>query len=290
MLKTKINPFAGSSIYGLRDEEIPSKKEKNIKDIHNIISDEKIYLVHDDTLFGSDKDGMAFGEWGIYWRERFTSPERLSYSAIVESTANKNKKSMVDLIENDEFDEFKMTPIHYMALEGDVIGLRKAYESSGHLIMDDNIFWHNILDLLGLSYDPRFGDNGEMLIDLFKEIRYLIEGDIVYNRIEFLKTGLGDDFLSYNISKEFLGRIDYKERERLKDLRMEELNSRLISSNHFKELKFNLMDLETAEGFLEFFLLYFLIKPPRVELRNYDVENEEFYLLVNGRVKFKIRN
>lgn len=182
-------------------------------------------------------------------------------------------------------DEFKMTPIHYMALEGDVIGLRKAYENSGYLIMDDNIFGHNILDLLGLSCDPRFGDNGERLIDLLKEIRYLIEGDFVYNRIEFLKTGLGDDFLSYNISKEFLDRIDYKERERLKDLRMEELNDRLISSNHFKELEFNLMDLETAEGFLEFFLLYFPIKVPRVELGNYDVDNGEFYILVNGSVK-----
>ena len=40
-----IKHFAGNSIYGLGDEEIPSKKENNIKDLHNIISDEKIYLL-----------------------------------------------------------------------------------------------------------------------------------------------------------------------------------------------------------------------------------------------------
>lgn len=87
--KVALENLNNNSIYGLNQEAIQSKKLKNAKEVH-VLADEEILLLHDNTLFGSAKDGMVFTDKAIYWREMLGEAQKLTYSEIVESTANEN--------------------------------------------------------------------------------------------------------------------------------------------------------------------------------------------------------
>ncbi|HHX62851.1 MAG TPA: hypothetical protein GX707_19390 [Epulopiscium sp.] len=89
--------FAKSSVHGLNNSAISSKKVENVKVLHNI-KDEKVWFIYDATLFGSAKDGMVFTNRGIYWREVLESPQKLDYIEMIESTANQGLKANVIFI------------------------------------------------------------------------------------------------------------------------------------------------------------------------------------------------
>lgn len=80
--------LARASLYGLDQVTIQDKRLRNAKGVHGI-TDEQIFFLYDDTLFGSAKDGMVFTEKAIYWREKLGTSQRMDYREIVESTAHK---------------------------------------------------------------------------------------------------------------------------------------------------------------------------------------------------------
>jgi len=92
--KAALETLNKNSIYGLNKEAIQFKKFKNAKDIHPL-DNEEILLIYDDTLFGSAKDGIIFTDKAIYWREMLGDPQKLTYSEMVASTANKNKMTKI---------------------------------------------------------------------------------------------------------------------------------------------------------------------------------------------------
>ena len=128
--KVALNQFNENSIHGLNEDPIPIKKLKNVKEIHNIECEEILFL-YDDTLFGSAKDGMVFGEKSIYWREKFKSREKLSYPDIVQSTANKNLRSNSIFVFNEE-EPIELNDIYYnliSELKEELISSFPRYES-----------------------------------------------------------------------------------------------------------------------------------------------------------------
>lgn len=128
--KIALNHFSEKSIYGLEEDVIQLKKLNNVKEVHNIENEEILFL-HDDTLFGSAKDGMVFGEESIYWREKFKSAEKLNYTDIVQSTANRDIGSRSIFIFNEE-DPIELNDMYYNViseLKEELINSFPRYES-----------------------------------------------------------------------------------------------------------------------------------------------------------------
>ncbi len=286
-------------------------------------------------------------------------------------------------------DEYSMSPIHYFALEGDSEGLLRALDGTNHKIMHSNIFGHDFLDLLGLACDPRFGNTKESLLEILKRIEYFVENDQINKRIKYIERGICEEFYSYNISEDLLDELKEKEILRIQEIRLRELNNKIMSSLYFKNVeklienrskKANIDEeldriikilyieevkrkneypikdefetrekykrscddyieeslkdpdyieeykkqnpetieeirksikyperyfiaellsfvdykektfkqiktLDTNEGFLELLSLYFPIKYAFIEIGNYNIEKEEFYILVNEKIQ-----
>lgn len=134
-LKSKIEKvilqhFSSSSVHGLKNNPIPSKKLENVKSLHNI-KNEKVLFIYDATLFGSAKDGMVFTERGIYWREVLDSPQQLDYRELIESTANKYLPSkLIFILDQDEKIKLKETYNKFICdLRSELINSSIIYET-----------------------------------------------------------------------------------------------------------------------------------------------------------------
>jgi len=60
-------------------ETVPAKKLRNARKSFNILPEEKVILVYDNTVFGSNKDGFALCETGIYWKKTWLNDSKRSY-------------------------------------------------------------------------------------------------------------------------------------------------------------------------------------------------------------------
>ena len=60
-------------------ETIPEKKLKNAAEAFNLKENDKIILIYDGTVFGSNKTGFAICESGIYWKNDWETPTKRNY-------------------------------------------------------------------------------------------------------------------------------------------------------------------------------------------------------------------
>ncbi len=99
-----IRPFQAkvNQIYILPD--IPSQKLKNAVDNYEIPPDERIVALADDTIFGSAKNGFAFGLRGLYYHNSWTSAKpgkgNLSYRDFSNLDVNKMDSNNLKLNED----------------------------------------------------------------------------------------------------------------------------------------------------------------------------------------------
>lgn len=135
--KAALKSLNKSSIYGLNKETIQLKKFKNAKDIHEL-ANEKVLLIYDDTLFGSAKDGIIFTNKAIYWRQMLGEPQKLTYSQMVESTANENSMTKTIWV-LDKVDSIQVKDNYYhliWQLRKELIASFIAYETYYYSAID----------------------------------------------------------------------------------------------------------------------------------------------------------
>ncbi|MFO7583143.1 MAG: hypothetical protein R6W69_00320 [Anaerolineales bacterium] len=58
------------------DDSIDEKRMKAARERFNIPPDEKIWLLYDNTLLGTNREGFAVCESGLYWRNDWTSASK----------------------------------------------------------------------------------------------------------------------------------------------------------------------------------------------------------------------
>ena len=61
------------------DDSIDEKRMKTARERLNIPPDEKIWLLYDDTLLGTNREGFAICESGVYWRNAWTTSSKRAY-------------------------------------------------------------------------------------------------------------------------------------------------------------------------------------------------------------------
>jgi hypothetical protein len=61
------------------DDSIDEKRMKTARERLNIPPDEKIWLLYDDTLLGTNREGFAVCESGLYWRNSWTTTSKRTY-------------------------------------------------------------------------------------------------------------------------------------------------------------------------------------------------------------------
>ena len=73
MLEKSCRTFLGEYTYCYIDTPITPayKKYQNAITNFEIPTDEKIYIIYDETMFGNCKFGFAVTEWGIYYKQKF---------------------------------------------------------------------------------------------------------------------------------------------------------------------------------------------------------------------------
>ncbi|HEX8832095.1 MAG TPA: hypothetical protein VF705_13055, partial [Longimicrobium sp.] len=59
--------------------EIPEKKLRNAREHFPIPATEQVIALYDDTVFGSNKDGLAVCTTGIYWKNDWTIKTARTY-------------------------------------------------------------------------------------------------------------------------------------------------------------------------------------------------------------------
>jgi hypothetical protein len=61
---------------------IPGKKLSNMRKSMSIPADDQVFILVDDTVFGSAKDGMAITSWGLWHKAIAEEPWKLSWETI----------------------------------------------------------------------------------------------------------------------------------------------------------------------------------------------------------------
>lgn len=121
----------------------------------------------------------------------------------------------------DHKDQYAMSALHYFALEADLKGILRALDGRNPLLMEANIFGHNFVDMIGFACDSNLGKKDTEALDILEKIKEKSDLKQINDRIEFLKTGQEGYFFSYELSQA---------------ARLSQLNQRLISMGHFKNL------------------------------------------------------
>jgi hypothetical protein len=67
--------------------DIPQHKLINARKAFAILPSEDIFALYDATVFGSNKEGLAFGIEGLYWREMWSKPKFLPWSELAKCEA-----------------------------------------------------------------------------------------------------------------------------------------------------------------------------------------------------------
>jgi hypothetical protein len=65
-------------------ETVPARKLRNARKAFNIPPDEKILLLYDDTVFGSNKDGFALCASGIFWEKNWRNNSKRDHISWAE--------------------------------------------------------------------------------------------------------------------------------------------------------------------------------------------------------------
>ena len=81
------------------DETAPIKKLRNAMEAFGIPEDEKVIMLCDDTVLGSNKSGFAICESGIFWKNDWSVPTkrtRLTWSKFAQRDV-KLEKMQIDL-------------------------------------------------------------------------------------------------------------------------------------------------------------------------------------------------
>jgi hypothetical protein len=68
------------------DSEIPAKKLANARASFAIPTSERVIVLVDCTVFGSAKDGVAFGESGLYWKNMLELPLACRWNDLAQAT------------------------------------------------------------------------------------------------------------------------------------------------------------------------------------------------------------
>jgi hypothetical protein len=61
------------------DDSIDEKRMKTVRERFNIPANEKIWLVYDGTILGSNREGFAICEKGLYWRNSWTTESKRTF-------------------------------------------------------------------------------------------------------------------------------------------------------------------------------------------------------------------
>jgi len=61
------------------DDSIDEKRMKTSRERFNIPPEEKIWLLYDDTLLGTNREGFAVCESGLYWRNMWTTTSKRTF-------------------------------------------------------------------------------------------------------------------------------------------------------------------------------------------------------------------
>jgi hypothetical protein len=61
------------------DDSIDAKRMKTVRERFAIPPNEKIWLVYDGTIFGSNREGFAICEGGLYWRNDWTTQSKRAF-------------------------------------------------------------------------------------------------------------------------------------------------------------------------------------------------------------------
>jgi DNA-directed RNA polymerase subunit RPC12/RpoP len=61
------------------DDSIDENRMKTVRERFKIPPDEKIWLLYDDTLLGTNREGFAICESGLYWRNTWTTSSKRTY-------------------------------------------------------------------------------------------------------------------------------------------------------------------------------------------------------------------
>ena len=71
------------------DDSIDEKRMKTVRERFNIPPDEDVWLVYDDTVFGSNREGFAVCKGGLYWRNDWTTESKRTFLRWSEFTRRK---------------------------------------------------------------------------------------------------------------------------------------------------------------------------------------------------------
>jgi len=100
ILKDLLKKFnIGGSFY--IEESIPEKKLKNAIDKYKVPFNESVIGLIDTTLFGSAKEGLAFGLKGLYWHELMNDPQKINYDDLSKKYIAATGDTSITLLEKD---------------------------------------------------------------------------------------------------------------------------------------------------------------------------------------------
>ena len=83
------------------EESIPEKKLKNAIDKYKVPFNESVIGLIDTTLFGSAKEGLAFGLKGLYWHELMNDPQKINYDDLSKKYIAATGDTSITLLEKD---------------------------------------------------------------------------------------------------------------------------------------------------------------------------------------------
>jgi tetratricopeptide (TPR) repeat protein/uncharacterized Zn finger protein (UPF0148 family) len=124
ILEQKGTDTLGDQVWG---RNIPAKKLDNISKSLQTSDDERVFILFDDTVFGSAKTGMIITSWGIRYKPDSTDEWKLSWKTIVERyeygeyTEKKKSIPVLRLKDSDDIASAKKLILICAKIENDLL-------------------------------------------------------------------------------------------------------------------------------------------------------------------------